>query len=495
MGYQIALNFEDGVTRFIECRDGEVVSDASYRARINIPLDCRDGVCGTCKSFCESGKYELGDYVIDEAMTEDEEAAGYVLTCQMTAQSDCVLRIPTTSDVAKTGATAHAGVVSAINRMSDTTTEFTVTLDDRGALGFLPGQYVNIAVPGTDQTRSYSFSSGPGEQGVSFLLRNTTTGALPTYLRERAKEGDRVEFHGPLGSFYLRPIQRPLLFLCGGTGLAPFLAMLNKIADNGGSAHPIHLIFGVTNDADLVKLEELEAYTKTLPGFTYLCTVADENSSYQHKGYVTRHIEPQHLNGGDVDVYLCGPPPMVDAVRSFLTGQNTTTANFYYEKFSGTGLVVETGAEKLKPVDVDEAFDARMAIELGAVQLTVGKLSAEQIGEFRRLAEGTAPGVAEGHFTDAAAYRESNAAFHAFLVEATGNATLVDAHRRLAVLDYMAQALAPGVDVVGDVVQDHRDLVDAYERGDVATARDIIVNHTEHAKATMRAGIEKSGGS
>ena len=88
MTYQIALTFEDGVTRFIECRPNEIVSDASYRQRINIPLDCRDGVCGTCKSFCESGDYELGDYVPDEAMTEDEEEAGYVLTCQMTPKSD-----------------------------------------------------------------------------------------------------------------------------------------------------------------------------------------------------------------------------------------------------------------------------------------------------------------------------------------------------------------------------------------------------------------------
>ena len=50
MTFQIALNFEDGVTRFIECRPNEVVADASYRQRINIPLDCRDGACGTCKS-------------------------------------------------------------------------------------------------------------------------------------------------------------------------------------------------------------------------------------------------------------------------------------------------------------------------------------------------------------------------------------------------------------------------------------------------------------
>ena len=129
MSYQIALTFEDGVTRFIECRDEETVADASYRSRINIPLDCRDGVCGTCKSFCESGRYELGEYVPDEAMTEEEEAEGYVLTCQMVPQSDCVVRIFASSDVAKTGPSAHQGRISAIQRLSDSTLTFTVELD------------------------------------------------------------------------------------------------------------------------------------------------------------------------------------------------------------------------------------------------------------------------------------------------------------------------------------------------------------------------------
>src|SRR4051794_40479289 len=57
MSYNIALNFEDGITRFIESNAGETVADAAYRQGINIPLDCRDGACGTCKSFCESGRY------------------------------------------------------------------------------------------------------------------------------------------------------------------------------------------------------------------------------------------------------------------------------------------------------------------------------------------------------------------------------------------------------------------------------------------------------
>ncbi len=491
MSYQIALNFEDGVTRFIECRPEETVADASYRARINIPLDCRDGACGTCKSFCESGTYDSGFY-IEEAMTEDEAAEGYILTCQMTPQSDCIIRIPATSDVAKTGVSSHAGQITAIDRMSETTTGFSVALDNRQALGFLPGQYVNILVPGTDQTRSYSFSSGPHAGEVYFLLRNTPTGALTTYLRDRARAGDRIEFNGPLGSFYLRAIQRPVLFLAGGTGLAPFLSMLEKVSNNG-VGHPIHLIFGVTNDADLVKVDELEEYAKRLPNFTFTCCVAEEGSSYPNKGYVTRYIKPEHLNGGLVDIYLCGPPPMVDAVRKYLADQGITPMSFYFEKFSGTGVVSQIGEVHLQVGESDEAFDARMALELGAAQLLIGRLTPEQLGEYRRLAEATVPYVKSGHFTDVGAFRETNAAFHMFTIEATGNTTLAEAYRRLLVQEYMAQALTPSVDLAADIAKDHLDIVEAFERGDLNAARDLIVTHSDHAKATMRAGIEQAG--
>ena len=80
--HQVALSFEDGVTRFITCRDDQTVADASYRQRINIPLDCRDGACGTCKAFCESGSYDGGTY-IEDALSDDEAKAGYVLPCSM----------------------------------------------------------------------------------------------------------------------------------------------------------------------------------------------------------------------------------------------------------------------------------------------------------------------------------------------------------------------------------------------------------------------------
>ena len=62
----------------------------------------------------------------------------------------------------------------------------------------------------------------------------------------------------------------------------------------------------------------LEAFAARIPGFTFACCVAAEASAHTRKGYVTAHIEPAHLNGGDVDIYLCGPPPMVEAVRGWL---------------------------------------------------------------------------------------------------------------------------------------------------------------------------------
>ncbi|WP_321922369.1 benzoate 1,2-dioxygenase electron transfer component BenC [Burkholderia sp. BCC1998] len=490
MPYQITLRFEDEVTRFIECDENERITDAAIRARINIPLDCRDGVCGTCKAICESGEYELGDCV-EEALTPDEASARTVLTCQMTPRSDCVIRIATSSDVSGTGPSSFRGRISACQRASATTIVFSVELENRADLGFLPGQYVNIQVPDTDQTRSYSFSSGPSESQVSFLVRNVRAGAMSTWLCESAKVGDPIEFRGPMGSFYLRPILRPVLFLAGGTGLAPFLSMLDKIVADGGSPYPVHLILGVNGDEDLVGVDRLESYAQRLPNFTYVCTVAHPDSAYPNKGYVTHHIAAPQLNGGDADVYLCGPPPMVDAVRDFLSSEGLTPRNFYYEKFAGTGLVVQTGEERIAPVDVDEAFDLRMALELGAAQLTIGRLSSEQLITFRRLAEATAPFVSGQRFTDVPRYIEANHAFHLFTIEASGNTQLLALYRQLAVQDYIARALTDQIEIVGDIVQQHRDIVAAFELGDLNAARDVIALHARHSKATMSRALER----
>ncbi|MDN3295807.1 benzoate 1,2-dioxygenase electron transfer component BenC [Streptomyces ficellus] len=332
MAFQVALSFEDGITRFIDCGPDETVAEASYKARINIPLDCRDGACGTCKSLCESGSYDGGDY-IEEALSEREAALGYCLPCRMTPQSDLVLRIPSSSAAAKTAAGTYTATLADIQRHSPTTVGFALDVDDRAALDFLPGQYVNVTVPGTELTRSYSFSSGPNQQQASFLVRITEGGAMSRYLTERAEVGDRVTFTGPMGSFYLRELTRPALFLAGGTGLAPLLSMLERLAQ-APAAHPVHLIYGVSTDQDLVHLDTLDDYADVIPGFTFDHCVADPAAGARNTGYVTGLIDEKSLHDGDADVYLCGPPAMVEAVRAHITSLGITPGGFHYEKFA-----------------------------------------------------------------------------------------------------------------------------------------------------------------
>lgn len=333
MCYTIALNFEDGVTRFVDCKAGEKVLDAAFRNKINLPMDCSDGVCGTCKCRAESGAYDMGEDYIEDALTEDEAAEGLVLTCQMVPSSDCVISVPTTSLACKTGQQIFTATVARIEPHHDAAVVLELAVAEGDAApAFLPGQYVNIDVPGSADHRSYSFSTAPGERGLGFLIKKVPAGLMGNWLAQ-AKAGEKLTLTGPMGSFYLREGEGPLLFLAGGTGLAPFLSMLEVLA-RAGSRRDIHLIYGVTRDLDLVLVDQIAAYARRLPNFTFATVVADPASHHPRKGWVTQHMPDEMLAAPGVEVYLCGPPPMVDAVRHYLDDNGIEPTSFHYEKFT-----------------------------------------------------------------------------------------------------------------------------------------------------------------
>ncbi|MGQ4601160.1 benzoate 1,2-dioxygenase electron transfer component BenC [Nocardia sp. R6R-6] len=645
MTYRIALSFEDGVTRFITCAADQTVADASYRQRVNIPLDCRDGACGTCKALCESGEYDGGTY-IEDALTADEAAAGYVLPCSMKPKSDLVLQIASTSAVAKTQAATFTGTITALERLTSTTVRLTVEIPDRERLAYLPGQYVNIAVPGTSESRSYSFSNAPDDKRLTFLVKLTPGGVMSGYLTERAMVGDDLTFTGPNGSFFLRAGDGPILLLAGGTGLAPILSIVRSLRDTG-SSRPVHLIYGVSTDEDVAELQTLTDLAAQLDSFTWDYCVADPASSAPSKGYVTSLMRDEHLHDGAAAVYLCGPPAMVESVRKHLAENGIVPAGFYYEKFalSGTGTersssdaavvtnVAETAAEAstaqsapsaaapvqvesvidaylhqagpavaestaapnsveavlgsgraiagqeifpgssvaslgaaaptpsapesaetirsiagqivwstgggpagaldpgdaIRPVgsaravagqqvlppsddiaplveptvldavasyeigeehppvhDCDAVFEARHALELGALEVTFGRLTAQQLSGYRLLAEATAIYLDGDRFVDAAAFTEANSAFHEYLFTLTGNAHLLEAYRALGVTGRMEETLRNATWCDPRCAQDHLDLVAAFEAGDRQLARRLIIEHSERSKVTMR---------
>jgi benzoate/toluate 1,2-dioxygenase reductase subunit len=519
--HQVALTFEDGVTRFIRCAEDQTVADASYRSRINIPLDCRDGACGTCKAFCESGEYDGGAY-IEDALSADEAADGFVLPCSMKPRSDLVLQVASTSEVAKTQAATYTGRITELTRLSLTTVAFTLDTPDRDRLAFLPGQYVNIAVPGVDETRSYSFSSAPDDKQLTFLVKLTPGGVMSTWLTEQASIGDGVTFTGPNGSFFLREAERPLLLLAGGTGLAPILSILRRLRDCG-STRPVHLVYGVGTDDDLVELDLLEELAAALPALTWDHCVADPASSATNKGYVMSLIRPEHLYGGDVAVYLCGPPPMVEAVRAHFAEQGVVPTGFYYEKFalSGAAPSAPVGAsvpaepvETPAPEPLVDPLHAAPLVEEGAGQSTDGRAVAGQLmlptAETEPVDAGLGTLAQQAPQPTGGRTIAGQVMFPPSEIGPVNAPPLVD-DRALRPCPNSAGSYEIGEehpsvhqsDAIFEArratwchpncAQDHLDIVDAVAAGDRQSARALAVEHAERSKATMRWAMEDAG--
>ncbi|MDF0730129.1 anthranilate 1,2-dioxygenase electron transfer component AntC [Pseudomonas entomophila] len=336
MAHKIAFSFTDGKTLFCSAQGNESVLDAALRNGIKIPLDCREGVCGTCQGRCDSGSYTQ-EYVDEDTLSADDLAQRKVLTCQTRVQSDAAFSFDFDSSLCSApGTQTLTGTVCKIEQVSAGTAILHVDASAQGAaLDYLPGQYARVQVPGTGHWRSYSFAAAPGSSTLQFLVRLLPDGVMSNYLRERCQVGDPIELEAPLGAFYLRHVGRPLLMIAGGTGLSAFLGMLDTLAASGGTGYPVTLFYGVRKAADICEVARLEAFKASIPGFTYEVVVSDAEPEWTGKtGYVDASLEHQKLRDFAHDIYICGPPPMVESIKAWHTRHELAGSPVYLEKFT-----------------------------------------------------------------------------------------------------------------------------------------------------------------
>jgi 4-nitrophenol 2-monooxygenase / 4-nitrocatechol 4-monooxygenase, reductase component len=146
------------------------------------------------------------------------------------------------------------------------------------------------------------------------------------------------------------------------------------------------------------------------------------------------------------------------------------------------------------PESSDHTFDARCAMELGAAATTVGKVCQERVAGLRKLMEDTEPLVSEGRFVDVDAYTRHNEAFHNAIVDLADSPALSDVYRRLGVAGLMVSLLREGSEAGQEIIDDHRAIVEAYEKGDLDQALRVITRHNENAKHVTRQAIISAGG-
>lgn len=335
MSHSVALNFADGKTFFISVNSNELLLDAAVRQGIHLPLDCREGVCGTCQGQCETGLYQQ-EYVDEDTLSERDLAERKILACQTRVQSNASFYFDHQSSMCGASHTLKIeSTVTQVDLISDTTAILHVDASSQAEmLNFLPGQYARLQIPHSEDWRSYSFANRPNQANqLQFLIRLLPDGVMSNYLRNRCQIGDTIVLEAPLGSFYLREVERPLVFVAGGTGLSAFLGMLENILEKPNTP-TVTLYYGVNTVGDLCEQQRLNDYQQQFSHFNYIPVVSKADETWAGKtGFINEHLNVAELAENAFDMYLCGPPPMIEAVKSWLDGHALQNYRMYSEKF------------------------------------------------------------------------------------------------------------------------------------------------------------------
>ena len=338
--YQITLTTRDGHEITFSCNvDCDVVT-AGEQTNIMLPSLCRDGGCGACLGHCGKGEYTLGN-VNASVLPEEAALRGDVLLCRTYPKSD--LHITAPYDYAHIQFRKHEtrqAVITQLAQIADRTVQLNLCwLDDQTdkAVEFEPGQCMELEIPGTDIRRAYSLANTGNWLGeLEFLIRLQPEGQFSSYLRQQAAVGQILNVYGPNGAFGLQADSfNPAIFIAGGTGLAPFLSILRRMAE-WGEDRPIHLIFGVNRESELFHVDELQQLKTQLPNLTVTLCVWKPGDGWTDgiSGTPADALQQYLVNQpGEYDIYLCGPPMLVTAAMQIAITQGIAGERIFSEKF------------------------------------------------------------------------------------------------------------------------------------------------------------------
>jgi propane monooxygenase reductase component len=327
----------------LEVDEDETVLQAAFRQGLMLMHGCKEGQCAACKSFLLDGEVDLDRYSTF-ALPDFELEEGYTLLCRAHALTDVEIELLNYDEEMLHSGVPPRHAVATIARIEPLTHDIkrlVLRLEDAERLSFQAGQYVDIAIPGSDgEHRSFSMANTPSTSDrLEFMVKLYPGGHFSGLLSDGALAvGDALEVDGPYGVFTLRETSpRRLLFVGGGAGMAPILSLLTSMAEKR-SERPATYYYGARTERDLFHLPALELLAGELPGFRFVPALSESsgNGWRGESGLVTDVVDRLEEGLEDVDAYLCGPPPMVDAAIALLLARGTAESHIFYDKFTTT---------------------------------------------------------------------------------------------------------------------------------------------------------------
>jgi propane monooxygenase reductase component len=326
----------------IEVDESETILNAAFRQGIMLMHGCKEGQCSACKSFLLDGDVDLDKYSTF-ALPDFEEAEGWTLLCRAHAYSDVEVELINYDEEILHGGSPPRTIptrVTAIEPLTHDIRMLRLAVEDDEPFTFRPGQYVDIRIPGAgDEHRSFSMANLAAEPGeLEFMIKCYPGGRFSGLLDGDLSVGDALEVTGPYGVFTLRTSSpRRIVFIGGGAGMAPILCLLRSMAE-AGVERPATFYYGARRATDLFHLAELAELAERLPGLSFVPALSEESNGdwAGEAGLITEVVDRLEPDLADVDAYLCGPPPMVDAAIALLEAKGVHEEHIYFDKFTTT---------------------------------------------------------------------------------------------------------------------------------------------------------------
>lgn len=314
---------------------GETILEAALRQGFVLPYSCRGGTCGTCKGRLLSGQVGYAGQDTP-ALSEQDMSRGLTLFCRAQPLSDLVIQAQEIS--AAQGIvikTLPCRVVEMLSPAPDVRV-LSLKLPESERLVFLAGQHIDILLR-DGRRRSYSLANAPhGDPFLQLHVRHVPGGVFSGQVFVHMQAKDLLRFQGPLGTFFLREeSDRPIIFVAGGTGFAPIKAMIEHILHRGG-LRPMHLYWGVRARQDLYQHELAQAWAQACPGLRYTPVLSEPLPGDDWRGrvgWVHAAVLQDYPDLRSQEVYACGPPAMIDAIKKTFVRQGLMVDALYYDSF------------------------------------------------------------------------------------------------------------------------------------------------------------------
>ena len=320
----------------IDCDEEESVLDAAFRHGYNLVYGCREGQCSACKAYLLEGEVVLKPYSTF-ALSESEEANGYTLLCRAMPEEDLVvelLHFDPDNYKLEHEIRDGRGTVTAVEALTHDIRRLELEVTDPADFSFLPGQYIDVWVPGAEHARrSFSMANLPGDGRIELIVKRYPGGRFSSLLDGAIAPGDELRFTGPYGAFHLRHGDRPVLMVAGGSGMAPILSLLRKLAHEG-TDRPVRFYYGARSEQDLFYVDLIEELGARLPDFEFVPVIG-----FVHEP-ACACIEAGVLR--DPEIYMCGPPPMIDAMIELAAERHgVAEQQMFHDKFTTSADAVE----------------------------------------------------------------------------------------------------------------------------------------------------------